>query len=224
MTEAEARTWLQANFDVSRETLERLEAFTTYLRLEAQSQNLVSASTLDHIWSRHIVDSAQLLKYVPTPVSNSGSWLDLGTGAGFPGIIIAILTDYNVTLVESRGRRIDYLQRAVGMLNLENRVNVAGIALERLETAPFSVISARAFAPLPRLFDIASRFSTDKTLWLLPKGRNAVRELQEVQADWSGDFRIESSVTDGDAGILVGHLTGKRGQTAAPEEKRQQKR
>ena len=220
MTETEARAWLNASFDVSRETHDRLEAFAAFLCLEAQSQNLISASTLDHIWSRHIVDSAQLLNYAPKATTKN-NWIDLGSGAGFPGIIIAILSDFNVTLVESRARRVDYLQRAVGMLALEDRVNVAGKALEKLETAPFSVISARAFAPLPRLFDVAARFSTDKTLWLLPKGRNAVTELQAVQADWSGDFRIEKSITDVEAGILVGHLTGKRGSFAAPEEKRQ---
>jgi 16S rRNA (guanine527-N7)-methyltransferase len=223
MTEAEARDWLDANFDVSRETHERLEAFTAFLQREAQSQNLVSASTLDSIWSRHIADSAQLLKFVPDTDSAS-NWIDLGSGAGFPGIIIALLSDFSVTLVESRARRIDYLQRAVGILGLENRVCVAGLPLERLDTAPYSVISARAFAPLPRLFELAARFSTDKTLWLLPKGRNAAKEWNEVQQVWSGDFRIESSVTDEGAGILVGHLTGKRGMIGVPAAKGQQKR
>ena len=223
MTEADAQVWLQANFDVSRETQDRLGAFTAFLRREAQSQNLVSASTLDHIWSRHIADSAQLLTFVPKATS-ARTWIDLGSGAGFPGIIIALLSDFKVTLVESRARRIEYLQRAVDMLGLEERVSVAGLPLERLETAPYSVISARAFAPLPRLFDLAARFSTDKTLWLLPKGRNAVKEWNEVQPVWNGDFRIENSVTDEDAGILVGHLAGKRGMIAAPATKRQQKR
>lgn len=220
MTEAEAQAWLQANFDVSRETQERLDAFTDFLRREAQSQNLISASTLDHIWSRHIVDSAQLLTFVPKAVSTR-TWIDVGSGAGFPGIVIALLSDFKVTLVESRARRIDYLQRAVGMLGLEERVYVAGLPLERLVTAPYSVISARAFAPLPRLFDLAARFSTDKTLWLLPKGRNAVREWNEVQPVWNGDFRIETSVTDPDAGILVGQLAGKRANVASPAAKRQ---
>jgi 16S rRNA (guanine527-N7)-methyltransferase len=84
------------------------------------------------------------------------------------------------------------------------------MALERVETAPYQVITARAFAPLPRLLDLVARFSTDKTLWLLPKGRNAAKEWQEVQSDWAGDFRIEPSVTDAEAGILVGHLSAKR--------------
>lgn len=209
MTEHEAQDWLRANFDVSRETAERLESFIAYLKREASSQNLIAASTLESIWSRHIVDSAQLLKLLPEDSPANGKWIDLGSGAGFPGIVVAILSNHPVTLVESRGRRIDYLQRAIELLDLDN-LTLAGMPLERLETAPYSVISARAFAPLPRLFELAARFSTDKTNWLLPKGRNAVKEWEEVQPVWAGDFRIEPSVTDADSGILVGQLSAKR--------------
>ena len=212
MTEAEAQAWLQSHFDVSRETAEKIGVFIAYLLREAASQNLISASTLGQIWSRHIVDSAQLLKLMPSQMAD-GEWLDLGSGAGFPGIIIALLSDFKVTLVESRNRRIDYLQRAVAMLDLEDRVVVAGMPLERLKTAPYSVISARAFAPLPRLFALAARFSTDKTIWLLPKGRNAVKDWRDVQPAWTGDFRIETSVTDPESGILVGRLATTRQKT-----------
>lgn len=206
MTEADARHWLEENFTVSRETEEKLEAFIAFLKREAESQNLISASTLDHIWDRHIVDSAQLLRFCP---EGPQTWIDLGSGAGFPGLVVALLSSHRVTLVESRGRRIEYLQRAIALLDLESQVTVAGMPLERVETAPYSVISARAFAPLDKLFDLAARFSTNKTLWLLPKGRNAVKEWEGVKSVWKGEFRIESSVTDAEAGILVGFLTGK---------------
>jgi 16S rRNA (guanine527-N7)-methyltransferase len=214
VTEEEARKWLWDNFAVSRETEEKLEAFIAFLKREAESQNLISASTFDHIWDRHIVDSAQLLRLCP---SEPVSWIDLGSGAGFPGIVVALLSEHEVTLVESRGRRIDYLQRAIALLELEDRVSIAGMPLERVETAPYSVISARAFAPLDRLFELAARFSTNKTLWLLPKGRNAAKEWEGIQPVWRGEFRIESSVTDPEAGILVGHLTGRseKGTAAA---------
>lgn len=215
MTEEEARKWLRDNFVVSRETEEKLEAFVGFLKREAESQNLISASTFDHIWDRHIVDSAQLLRFC---ASEPVSWIDLGSGAGFPGIVAALLSEHEMTLVESRGRRIDYLQRAIALLELEGRVRIAGMPLERVETAPYSVISARAFAPLDRLFELATRFSTNKTLWLLPKGRNAAKEWEGIQPIWRGEFRIESSVTDPEAGILVGHLTGRREKgTAAAE-------
>jgi 16S rRNA (guanine527-N7)-methyltransferase len=221
VTEEEATHILRTQFSVSRETEERLKQFVAFLRAEAQKQNLISATTLEAIWSRHILDSAQLLNFLP---HSRDQWIDLGSGAGFPGLVIALLSPFRVTLVESRARRIDYLQRAVAALSLSDRVTVRGMALERLETAPYSVISARAFAPLPRLFELASRFSTDKTLWLLPKGRNAAKEWADVQSEWSGDFRIEPSLTDADAGILVGHLTGRRRLGADPAAKRQKKR
>jgi 16S rRNA (guanine527-N7)-methyltransferase len=209
MTEAEAIDWLKANLNVSRETMDALESFWAFLKREAESQNLISASTLDHIWARHIVDSAQLLLLTGSS-SPQINWLDLGSGAGVPGLVIALLTKHQVTLVESRARRIDYLQRAIEMLDLTPRVRVAGVTLERLETAPYAVISARAFAPLPKLFDLAARFATNNTLWLLPKGRNAKAEWEGAQAQWDGDFRVMDSVTDQEAGILVGTLSWKR--------------
>lgn len=213
MTEDEAVIWLQNELGVSRETMDALHAFAEFLKREAKSQNLISASTLDHIWSRHIVDSAQLLKFVDDFPPKT-QWLDLGAGAGFPGLIIALLTDFEVTLVESRARRIDYLERAVEMLDLTRRVRVAGVALERMESKPFSVISARAFAPLPKLFELSERFATNKTLWLLPKGRNAGQELEDARIDWDGNFNVMNSITDQEAGILVGTLLGRRDQDA----------
>ncbi len=216
MTENEAIAWLKVQLHVSRETLDALDTFVAFLKREAESQNLISASTLDHIWSRHIVDSAQLLLFTDSSAPQS-NWLDLGSGAGFPGLVIALLTKHHVTLVESRARRIDYLQRAIEMLDLTHRVRVAGVTLERLETAPFSVISARAFAPLPKLFDLAARFATNNTLWLLPKGRNAKAEWEGAQSVWDGNFRIMDSVTDQEAGILVGTLSGKRKTRAIVE-------
>jgi 16S rRNA (guanine527-N7)-methyltransferase len=206
MTEEEAKAWLADNFDVSRETWDRLEAFVTFLKVEAERQNLISAATLDHIWARHIVDSAQLLLHAPP----KGRWLDLGSGAGFPGIVIALLSVHRVTLVESRAKRIDYLERTIAHLGLEDKATVAGTSVERLETASYSVISARAFAPLPRLLELSARFSTAKTQWLLPKGRNAVKELHEAHGRWNLNFTVEPSVTDSEAGILVGTLLEER--------------
>ncbi|MDP4926831.1 MAG: 16S rRNA (guanine(527)-N(7))-methyltransferase RsmG [Sphingorhabdus sp.] len=209
MTEAEAKEWLTTSLGVSRETMESLDAFVAFLKRESVSQNLIAASTIEDIWSRHIVDSAQLLTFVDRSQPET-KWLDLGSGAGFPGLIIALLTDFEVTLVESRTRRIEYLQRAVEMLDIGGRVTVIGMPLERMKTAPFSVISARAFAPLPKLFELAARFSHNNTLWLLPKGRNAAAEWDDVKTAWDGAFSVKQSITDADAGILVGTLAGKR--------------
>jgi len=129
-------------------------------------------------------------------------WLDLGTGAGFPGMVIAILADFPVILVESRRKRFEFLERQVDALGLDN-VTVHGGRLETLATREVGVISARAFAPLPKLFGLAHRFSTEKTRWLLPKGRSAREELESVRSSWQGVFHVEPSLTDAEAAIIV---------------------
>lgn len=208
MDEEEAKETL----DVPRETFERLEGFAALLRAENSQQNLVSASSLETIWSRHILDSTQLVRFAP---SHGGTWLDLGSGAGFPGLIVAAVAPFHVTLVEARKLRVEFLQRAAECLGVEDRVEIICAKLERVPTRPFDVISARAFAPLERLLALAARFSTDKTLWILPKGRNAKTELEAALSSWQGDFRLEPSLTDPDAQIIVasGVRPKKRGRS-----------
>lgn len=200
MTEEEARTWLATNFDVPRETWAALDRFIAFLREEAVNQNLVAASTLEHVWLRHIVDSAQLLRHAP---DEAGNWVDLGSGAGFPGLIIAALSDKRVTLVESRRKRIDFLEQAAEHLGLADRVEIVGARVESIVGRHFDIISARAFAPLERLLALGTRFAVDRTIWLLPKGRSVAEELDAARGTWQGAFRIEPSVTDPQAGIVV---------------------
>ncbi len=203
MTEQEAQDWLRKNFDVPRETWEKLEAFLALLAEEMLLQNLISKSSADHIWDRHVVDSAQLLMHAPKD-GNGKIWMDLGTGAGFPGIIIAILSDYKVQMVESRSRRSAFLETVVQKLGLTENALVFGERLENVESHPVDVISARAFAPLQKLLSLSHRFSTDNTVWLLPKGKNAVRELKGLSPKRQKMFHVEHSLTDPEAGILVG--------------------
>lgn len=198
MTEDEAKSWLLEG-DVSRETYDNLARLSALLREENKVQNLIAASTMDRIWSRHIVDSAQLLALAP----RQGTWLDLGSGAGFPGLIVALVGSRPVTLVESRAKRIAFLQRAATGLEIENHVEIFGGRLEALDHAPFDVISARAFAPLDRLFGLAHRLSRPGTIWLLPKGRGAAQELAAAKGSWQGEFRIVASITDPDSAIIV---------------------
>lgn len=203
MTEEEAQAWLRAEYDVSRETWQRLETFGALLQDEMQRQNLISKSSADSLWSRHIVDSAQLLRYAPKPASEK-IWLDLGTGAGFPGIVIAILAPYRVRMVESRKRRVEFLNDVIVKTGIADHASVIGDRLENVESFPVDVISARAFAPLERLIALSHRFSTKNTVWLLPKGKNAVRELKGLSPKRQKMFHVEHSLTDPDAGILVG--------------------
>ena len=201
MTEEEARAWLRSNQNVSRETWDKLERFAALLLDEMPRQNLISKSSADHIWTRHIVDSAQLLRFAPEEI---GAWLDLGTGAGFPGVVAAILSDHELTMVESRTRRVDFLNSVIEKLDLEGNARVFGSRLEKIEAFPVDIVSARAFAPLERLIALSHRFSTEKTVWLLPKGKNAVRELKALPPKQRKMFHVEHSLTDPEARILVG--------------------
>ena len=187
-----------ADLGVSRETSERIDQFVALLRKESVHQNLVSATSLNHVFARHIVDSAQLWRLAP----DATSWIDLGSGAGLPGLIIAMLGDAPITLVESRRLRADWLRRTADVLGLTN-VTVELGRLEILKTRPVGVITARAFAPLPKLFTLAHRFSTEETRWILPKGRSAAEELASIAATWHGSFHMEPSVTDPDSAILI---------------------
>ncbi|MET1756919.1 16S rRNA (guanine(527)-N(7))-methyltransferase RsmG [Novosphingobium sp. RD2P27] len=185
-----------------------MATFISLLAEENARQNLVASSSLGMVWQRHIADSAQLLTHVPRETDLS--WLDLGTGAGFPGLVISILRpDVHVTMVESRARRIDWLERVCAHLELEH-AKVEGMRIEHVPERPFSVISARAFAPLPQLLDRASRFSTGATTWLLPKGRSASQEVLELRG-WEHVFHVEPSLTDSEAGIIIGTLLGRKG-------------
>lgn len=212
-SEDSAREWVAQQPGVSRETMASLDRLAAFVTDEARHQNLVSAATIPQMWQRHIADSAQLLRFAePKP---DEKWIDLGSGAGFPGLVIALLAPCHVMLVESRSLRIAYLERAIAHLGLEDRATVAGLALDRLDTIPADYISARAFAPLSRLLEGAERFSTEKTRWLLPKGRNARAELESVPSQWQRVFHVEPSLTDPDAAILVG--TGRALPLATPQ-------
>jgi len=181
--------------------MERLSKFAELLSEENDKQNLVSSATLEQVWLRHFADSLQLLDHVPR---GTGLWVDLGTGAGFPGMAIAIARpDHPVLLVESRKRRTEWLGRLATELGLTN-VQVAACRIEALDSVPASVISARAFAPLTKLLSLSARFSTPSTAWLLPKGRSAAHELAEQPQVIQRMFHVEHSVTDGTGGILVG--------------------
>lgn len=190
---------------VSRETAEKLKDYAALLCEENARQNLVSASTLETLWERHILDSAQLARFEPSP---GASWIDIGSGAGLPGIVLGCVVQGPVTLVEPRRLRADFLHRCVESLDIGAKVLCA--KAERVE-GRFDVITARAVAPLTRLLEISQHLSTGKSRWVLPKGRNAESELAEARHAWQGAFHVERSVTDTDSYIVVG--TGVRAKS-----------
>ena len=201
-SETEARAWFASVLGCDEAALGRLDHLVELLRAENANQNLVSAASLEQVWVRHLADSAQLL--LVSRETLGGTWLDLGSGAGFPGLVVALLRpDLEVILVESRAKRIAWLDHAIDALGIAN-ASVAGSRLQTLETIPAATISARAFAPLPQLIAISTRFSTPQTRWLLPKGRNGRQELLEMPKSIQTMFHVEHSLTDPDSVILFG--------------------
>lgn len=182
---------------VSRETLERLETYVELLKAENQRQNLVSRGTLEAIWQRHILDSAQLLRFRK---SADATWLDIGSGAGLPGIVIACLTNGPVTLVEPRRLRAVFLSEVIDKLGLGARVQA--VKAERA-SGNYAMITARAVASLSKVLEISHHLSTRKSCWVLPKGKSALAELAEARNAWQGVFHVEQSLTDPDSQIIV---------------------
>ena len=207
--EQAAKDWLSTLPECDDAAFARLERLALALVAENERQNLVSAASLGSLWQRHIADSAQLLSHVPRETSSP--WLDLGTGAGFPGLVIAALRpELRVVMVESRPLRAVWLEQMREALGLDN-AEVMSQRLELIESTPFRAISARAFAPLERLLRLSARFSTSDTIWLLPKGRSAQQELLMLRG-WDHMFHVEQSLTDSAAGIVVGRLNGRKGR------------
>ena len=194
--------------NVSRETQALLERYVDLLRQEATVQNLVSASTLDTVWDRHIADSAQLVALARP----GAKWADIGSGAGLPGLVVAILTKDPMTLIEPRALRADFLRRATAELNLENVAVVAGKA--QSASGKFDVITARAVAPAGELLAMTTHMVHSGTKFLLMKGRSAKKELEDVLRTWQGDFRLVASRTDAEAAIIVAEHVRRRGGKA----------
>ena len=187
---------------VSRETSERLDRYAALLTRWNAKINLVSRASLAELWSRHIIDSAQLFALRP---ERAGHWADLGSGGGFPGLVIAILAaeaapELRVTLVESDQRKAAFLATAARELDLR-----ADVRAERIETLPplgADVLSARALAPLDTLLGYAARHLAPAGRALFPKGARAAEEIAEARRHWRFDLIRHPSKTAPDSSIL----------------------
>ena len=203
-SEAEARAYVAGLTDA--EGLARIDAFAALVLEENQRQNLIAKASEAHLWQRHIADSAQLLENVSRETlgpNAQGPWLDLGSGPGFPGVVIAALCpNMPVVLVDSRARRVEFLEAVIAALNLP-KCRVEGQRLERVTPFAARAISARAFAPLPKLLELSAPFSTRATAYVLPKGRSAAQELETLKPSIRAMFHVKHSLTDPDAGIIV---------------------
>jgi 16S rRNA (guanine527-N7)-methyltransferase len=189
---------------VSRETLARLDRFVALLLDRQQRMNLIAPSTLGIVWTRHVADSLQLL-----PLAGDAQvWADLGSGGGFPGVVIACaLADVPgayVHLIESVGKKATFLQDAVRELGLPAAVHAVRIE-EFVAKSPerINVVTARAVAPLPKLLTEAFPLLKTGALGLFPKGQDVDRELTEAAKYWNIDASLAESRTDPKARIVI---------------------
>ena len=187
---------------VSRETEERLHAYVDLLLRWTQRINLIAPSTRGEVWPRHIHDSLQLWSHTPEAAR---SWIDLGSGGGLPGVVVAIVAaeqrpEIQVDLVESDQRKAAFLRHCATTLNLN--VRVLPERIERLAPKAYDVISARALAPLTRLLAISEPLRNDRSVLLFPKGATAHSELTEARRHWHIECEEVPSRTDPAGTIL----------------------
>lgn len=192
----------EAGIDVSRETSERLESFAALLRKWNAAINLVSKSTLDDLWSRHILDSAQLATFFP---EGKAIWADLGSGGGLPGLVLAIMAhdlkpELSFQLVEADQRKATFLRHVVRELALN--VTVSSERIENLPPIGADVLSARALAPLSALCGHAVRHLCPGGIAIFPKGSNSADEIADARKLWFFDVEAFPSLTSDEAAIL----------------------
>ena len=186
-----------APLDVSRETQARLDAYAALLTRWNARINLVAPRDLPQLWERHIADSLQLAPLIPPGVTRA---IDLGSGGGFPGLVLAIATGLSVDLVESDQRKAAFLREAARITAAPARVHAARI--ESLTLDPAQLVTARALAPLPQLLDLAAPLLAPGGMCLFLKGANAPSELTAATAEWHMEAETIPSRTGGGGCIL----------------------
>jgi len=184
---------LARDLNVSRETLSRLKLYVSLLNEWNSRQNLVSAASLGSVWRRHILDSGQLLRLVP---AGAETLVDLGAGAGFPGLVLAILSEgrLKVTLVEATLKKCRFLEEIAQRSATDVKIEHARI--EHLPRKPFDVVTARACAPLDRLLAYAQGFLGPDSVCLFLKGQNVGAELTAAHNLWRMQVREHQSLSD----------------------------
>ena len=186
--------WLEDS--VSRETLDRLEVFAALLTRWNSRINLVSPGDLPQLWTRHIADSLQLVPDLPP----NTRFADLGSGGGFPGLMLAIATGNPVTLIEADQRKASFLREAVRATRVD--ATILARRIDQVDLPAVSVVTTRALAPLPQLLEWASRLLTPDGICLFLKGRRADAELTAALAEWHMTVSRRSSRTDPDGVVL----------------------
>lgn len=198
MTEADARD--RVGHIVGAVALARIEQFVARVLVENRRQNLISRGTEGQIWLRHVLDSTQLLSLVDQPEC----WIDIGTGGGFPGVIVACTARFRAVLVEPRTLRADFLASVVDELGLAGSATVKRTKIEQVSDQA-DVISARAVASVDKLLLGAQSCANETTRWLLPRGALGAQEVIELsRRHRSMTFHVKHSLTSEHASILIG--------------------
>lgn len=197
-------------FGVSRETLDRLETYAALLRQWQKTINLVAPKTLEEVWHRHFADSAQILRLAP---GASRTWVDLGSGAGFPGLVVAIMASepkseqpgVRVTLIESDGRKAAFLREAARQTGVAVDIVCARIESDatHAKVGKSDVVSARALAPLGRLLEWAYPYFSSDSIGLFLKGREVETEIVSAKASFAFACQLQPSLTDPDGRVVV---------------------
>ncbi len=185
--------------DVSRETLARLQTYVDLLRRWQKAINLVSRESLSDVWRRHVWDSAQLMPHIPDPAVPI---LDIGSGAGFPGLILAILGAENVTLVDSDTRKGSFLREVARQTGAPATVLTGRVEAMADRIDPPAIITARAVASLPLLLDTIKLYIRPNTVCFFHKGRQADAEIEAARKDWRFIVTEIPSQTDA-SGVLL---------------------
>jgi 16S rRNA (guanine527-N7)-methyltransferase len=187
-----------ASTGVSRETLERLEAYAALLFIWSARINLVGRATLNDVWRRHFLDSAQLLPLIP---AGTQSLADLGSGAGFPGLVLAVLGVPGVELIEADSRKAAFLREAARHTGAD--ITIRGCRIEAVPPHAVGVVTARGCAPLERLLPLAERLIASTTTCLFLKGARAEEELTAAGKAWTMTVSRHPSRADPDGSVLL---------------------
>ena len=197
MTEFLTAREVGAQLDVSRETLERLELYVDLLIKWQRAINLIGHRTIDDIWRRHILDSGQLKAHITT---TGGTVIDIGSGAGLPGLVLAIMGMPNVCLVEANSRKCAFLREAIRLT--ETNATVLNARVEDVTGLAATVVTARAVASLDQLIKISKFLSTPNTLFIFPKGKGFKNELTELKNKWSMVLTVLPSLSSAEGVVL----------------------
>jgi len=193
----------QFGLDVSRETMDAFRSYEALVQKWNPAINLVAKSDIHQIWGRHIIDSVQLFQYAPEKVDK---WCDIGSGGGFPGVVMAIIArekspDTSFTFIESDQRKAAFLRTVTRELDL--KVTVSATRVEDTDPVEADVLTARALKSLDTLIPFTTRHLKPSGTAIFPKGKNWTAEIEQAKQNWTFEVDSHRSITDPEARVLV---------------------